>query len=173
MRNTLALILLLAGTLSIATAGDSELEAWWLRTTFAADTTEYRGIPVTAINPRWTKIGVITYEKLPPEAQDDLPWMHKERFSFEIKGNLSGKGFEDCAVTGVYDGQQGASGRFLLVLRKSKDGTWRRILLHEEPGERGFSVLVRRAGQIYWGTCMQCEEFRRLIIGSDTASLGE
>jgi hypothetical protein len=34
-------------------------------------------------------------------------------------------------------------------------------------------VLVRRAGQIYWGTCMQCEEFRRLIIGSDTASLGE
>jgi hypothetical protein len=165
--------IILAAVPCTASSGDAALEAWWLGASFTADSTVYRGMPVSVIDPNWQKIGLITYNKLPREAKDDVSWMHKEGFVFEIEGNLSGKGFNDVAVTGVYEAQGGTSGRFLLVLRMEKDRSWHRFFLHEEPGERGFSVLVRKAGRIYWGMCMQCEEFRRLTIGSLKASLGE
>jgi hypothetical protein len=46
-----------------------------------------------------------------------------------------------------------------------------KIFLHQEAGEPGFGVLVAKAGNLYWGTCMLCENYRTLTIGESGAAL--
>lgn len=166
--------LVLFALIAITAASQGEpraLEAWWLNANFPANLSVYEGLDVSTLDPNWAKMGVMAYSDLPAEARDDLQWMHRGRFVFSTEGNLSGRGFHDRAVAGVFVARDGTEGRFLLVLRRARDGTWRKLFIHEERGERGFSVLVVKGGKIYWGTCMQCEDFRRLVVGQGGATL--
>jgi hypothetical protein len=119
-------------------------------------------VPIKEINPEWVKLSVLSYSLLPAEAASDIRWMRRHGFVFQVDNFFKRKGVTDRVLTGVFEDQAGRKGRFLLVLEKQSAGRWKvAFLQHEEP-EAGFSVLVRRAGALYWGTCMQCGEFSRL-----------
>ena len=163
MLTKVSLLWILLCVVGGALSQDRPLEAW-LRVEFPATETSYQGVDISALEPRWQKIGVLSYGVLPSDANDDIGWMRKEGFAFVKEGNLGAKGFVDRAVVGVFKDRSGNGGRFLLVLRKEPSGAWKKLFLHQEPGERGFSVLVARGGKLYWGTCMQCENFRRLVV---------
>src|SRR5262245_61277056 len=129
--------------LCVATSGFSQeraLEAWWVETKFTANQTTYEGIDVATIDPTWSKITILSYELLPAEAKSDLGWMRKDGFSFVKEGHLGSKRFVDRAVVGVFEDRSGKGGRFLLVLRRDKLGAWRKLFLHQEVGDLGFSV---------------------------------
>ena len=160
--------------LFVSTGGfcqERALEAWWLEAKFSADHTTYEGIDVSTIDPNWSRFTALSYELLPAEAKDDLAWMRKGGFTFVKEGHLGSKRFVDRAVVGVFEDRSGKGGRFLLVLRKDTAGAWRKLFLHQEAGDLGFSVLVTKGSKIYWGTCMQCDEFRKLVINAKGAYL--
>jgi hypothetical protein len=154
-----------------ALSQEKPLEAWWLRTSFPADQSSYAGLDVSEINPRWVKMGALSYDAMPAEAHMDYPWMRSGGFEFTKEGHLSHAGSIERAVTGVYKDLSGKGGRFLLVLRKNEIGKWEKVFLHEEPGEPGFSVLRSRGRSLYWGTCLQCGDFRRLVVGPSNVGL--
>jgi hypothetical protein len=154
-----------------ALAQERPLEAWWLQARFSADSTNYMGVDISTIDPNWVKMTVLSYKRLPAEAKSDLGWMRKGGFAFVKEGHLSHKRFVERAAVGVFEDRFGNGGRFLLVLRKDTSGAWKKVFLHKEIGDLGFSVLVSKGRRIYWGTCMQCENFRTLAINETGASL--
>ena len=123
---------------SISEEPEQAIDAWWLKATFPTNLTVYEGLEVGALDPDWEKIGVNSYDALPREARDDLQWMHHERFSFAMEGNLSGKGFVDRAVTGVFDARGGSG-----ALRPTAGGpaAGRRGAL-QAPARRGVGGLT-------------------------------
>jgi hypothetical protein len=107
-------------------------------------------------------MSVLSYESLPKEARADFDWMHADGFTFQVDDYFKLKGLADRVVCGIFENRTGKQGRFLLVLEKRVGEPWKKAFLHEEAGEAGFSVLVARPAGLYWGTCMQCEEFSQL-----------
>jgi len=169
-RNLSAVCFLLFAFAS-ACAQEKPLEAWWLTTKYTASHTSYNGIDMAAIDSSWAKMTVLSYELLPEESKSDHSWMRKDGFVFVKEGQLSHKGLVEHVAVGVYEDRSGNGGRFLLVLRKDTANAWKKIFLHQEAGDPGFGVLVSKAGNLYWGTCMLCENFRKLTIGASGASL--
>jgi hypothetical protein len=109
-------------------------------------------------------MSVLDYDILPREAGSDLEWMRRDGFVFRVDNHFARQGLEDRALTGVYQDAAGRKGRFLLVLQRHDRQQWAVGFLHKEVGEAGFSVLTRKATGLYWGTCMQCSEFSRLVL---------
>jgi hypothetical protein len=139
-------------------------EAWWLQAVFPVNNTGYGSLKAQDINPAWTKMSVLSYGSLPAEAASDLSWMHKDGFMFETEDFFRRPGVTDKEICGVFEDKSGRQGRFLLVLEKSGPASWKVAYLHEERGSAGFSIFVRKAGKLYWGTCLQCDEFGQLIL---------
>ena len=166
----LLLLCLVTGT-TAAVSQEKPAEAWWLNATFAPTQTAYEGINASAIDPNWSKMSVLSYDLLPAEAKGDLEWMRRDGFMFVKEWRVGEKGLLQRAVAGVFEDRSGKSGRFLLLLRRAESGGWEKAFLHEEPGDPGFSVLVSRGQKIYWGTCMQCENFRQFVVTAKGASL--
>jgi hypothetical protein len=149
-------------TSSTLGAQEKPVEAWWLTVTFTPSETGYESLPVSEINPNWLKLTILNYDSLPPDAQPDLGWMHRDGFHFQIDNYFKRRNLEDRELCGVFEDQLGQKGRFLLVLERIKKGSWKVAFLHQEIGEPGFSVLVRKPSGLFWGTCMLCEEFGHL-----------
>ena len=97
--------------------------------------------------------------------------MRRDGFRFIATNVFHRNQLADRVVTGVYEDRSGTKGRFVLVLEQQPGKAWKVADLHKEPGEAGFSVLARRGNAIYWGTCMQCDEFARLRISHGKYSL--
>ena len=152
---------------SISTAQQKPVEAWWLTAQFSATSADYDSVPVAAINPEWVKVSILDYTSLPPEAKDDLLWMRREGYTFRTDNQFRRKGASDREVVGVYEDRKGRKGRFLLVLERFNKSPWKVAFLHQDPGESGFSVLVRRQTGLYWSACMQCSESSRLRVSRD------
>jgi hypothetical protein len=140
------------------------VEAWWLSARFSPTATTYESLPVTKLDPSWVKVSFLDYDILPRDSQDDVGWMRRDGFVFRVDNFFVLKGATNRVSTGVYEDRTGRRGRFLLVLQKSTGGGWQVAFLHKEPGEAGFSVLRRKSGNLYWGTCLQCDEFVRLVM---------
>jgi hypothetical protein len=162
VRAGLAAAAIIAMAAFVLPAQDKPTEAWWLHATFTPTETAYESLPVSDIAPDWVKIKVLSYGSLPPEAKEDLPWMHRDGFVFRVDNYFKRKGLER-ELCGVFEDRNGRKGRFLLVLEKPAAGSWKVAFVHQEVGEAGFSVFRRKNG-LYWGTCMQCEEFSRLRL---------
>lgn len=143
-------------------AQEKPVEAWWIHASLTPTETAYESIPVSEIDPDWVKISILSYASLPPEAKPDLDWMRRDGFNFEINNYFKRRGLSDRELCGVFEDRDGRKGRFLLVLEKSKGVKWKVAFLHKEIGEAGFSVLVRKSTGLFWGVCMQCDEFSRL-----------
>ncbi len=157
-----ACLILVAGI--ILAAQEKPAEAWWLHADFAPSATAYDSLPVSEINPEWVKVTVLSYASLPSEAKSDIEWMRRGGFGFQVDDYFKQKGLSDRELCGVFEDRNGRKGRFLLVLEKPQDGRWKVAFLHKEMGEAGFSVLVRKSNGLFWGACMQCEEFSRLRL---------
>jgi hypothetical protein len=161
-------LLTLAFGLIAACAGrgqEKPIEAWWLNATFTPSQTAYESLPVKDINPNWVRISVLTYASLPPDAKPDFPWMRRDGFVFQVDDYFKrSTGVADRELCGVFEDQAGHQGRFLLVLQRIGASAWKVAFLHQQAGETGFSVFARKAGGLYWGTCMQCGEFSRLQV---------
>jgi hypothetical protein len=147
---------------SEAFAREKAEEAWWLTATFVPNQTEYLSLHAAEIDPSWTALSPLTLAALPKDAAGDLDWMKRDGFQFSSDRTLS-DGRAIHAAAGVYRAQDGSMGRFLLVLTKPAAGHWQVKLLHKEPGDPGFSVLRTTGSGIYWGTCMLCSGFRRIM----------
>lgn len=158
-----ACVFVLLSTLSVL-GQDKPDEAWWLRANFVPTETVYDSLPVSAINKDWVRITILSYASLPSEAKEDLDWMHRDGFRFVVDDYFKRAGLSDRELCGVFEDRAGHRGRFVLVLEKPTGGAWRVAYLHKEVGESGFSILIRRSEGLFWGTCMQCEEFSRLRI---------
>jgi len=164
-RRTIKALLTLAFGLIVTCVGQAQqkpIEAWWLNATFTPSQTAYESLPVKEINRDWVKMSVLSHALLPPDAKPDLKWMRRDGFVFQVDNYFKRPGVVDRELCGVFEDQAGHQGRFLMVLERTGAGPWRVAFLHQEPGAAGFSVLVRRASGLYWGTCMQCDEFSRL-----------
>jgi hypothetical protein len=156
----------LVSLMGFAGASEAPAEAWWLNSTFEPAQTEYAGISASEIHPDWVKLTVLSYELLPAVAHGDLVWMKGGGFVFVKEGHFGDKSVVRRAAAGVFRDRSGHVGRFLLVLQHgTNESIWKKVFLHQEIGEAGFSVLVSKQGLLYWGTCMQCGEFRRVTIG--------
>jgi len=145
-------------------AQETPVEAWWIRANFTPTELAYESMPVSEINRDWVKISILSDASLPPKAKADLGWMHREGFAFEVDNYFRRKGLSDRELCGVFEDRDGRKGRFLMVLEKSKGRKWKVAFLHTEIGEPGFSVLVRKSTGLFWGVCMQCDEFSRLRL---------
>ena len=155
---------------SAAFAQHKAEEAWWLTATFVPNQTEYLSLRAAEIDPSWTALSPLDLAALPKDAAGDLDWMKRDGFRFSWDSKLTGERSIHIAA-GVYRAQDGSMGRFLLVLTKPTSGNWRVKLLHKEPGDPGFSVLRATKSGIYWGTCMLCSDFRRIIADKDSYRL--
>jgi hypothetical protein len=138
-------------------------EAWWVHATFAPAETADEGLSLSAIDPDWVKMTALSYAALPPSAKSDVGWMRQQRFMFQVDQH-SKQGSENRALCGVFETLRGQRGRFLLVLERAKGAPWKVAFVRKEVGAPGFSVLVRKAAGLYWGICMQCDEFERLEL---------
>jgi hypothetical protein len=143
---------------------EKPLEAWWLNAMFTPAQTAYESLGVRDINPEWVKMSVLSYANLPPEAKADLGWMRRDGFVFQVDNYFKRKGLVDRELCGVFKDRAGREGRFLLVLERAAKGPWKVAFLHQEGGKAGFSAFARKPGGLYWGTCMQCDEFSRLQV---------
>jgi hypothetical protein len=145
-------------------AQEKPIEAWWLNATFTPSQTVYESLPANEINRNWVKMSVLNYAALPSDAKSDVDWMHRDGFVFQIDNYFKRKGVVDRELCGVFEDRAGHKGRFLLVLERTVTGPWKVAYLHQQDGEAGFSVFARKATGLYWGTCMQCDEFSRLRV---------
>lgn len=150
---------------------DKPIEAWWLTATFTPSQTAYESLSVKEIDPAWERIAILNYDSLPRDAKPDLDWMHKEGFVFQVDNYFKRTGKTDREICGVFEDQSGQKGRFLLVLEKTGSSPWKVAYLHRENGEAGFSILARKPAALYWGTCLQCDEFSRLRVAQGTFHL--
>jgi hypothetical protein len=155
---------------SAAFAQDKAEEAWWLTATFVPNQTEYLSLRAAEIDPNWTALSPLNTETLPKGAAGDLDWMKRDGFRFSSDRMLTDGRSIHIAV-GVYRTQDNGLGRFLLVMTKPASGSWQVKLLHKEPGDPGFSVLRTTKSGTYWGTCMLCSGFRRIIADKDSYRL--
>jgi hypothetical protein len=146
-------------------------EAWWLQAVFPVRNTGYDSLKAEYINVAWTKMSVLSYASLPNIASPDLSWMHKEGFTFETDNFFRRPSVTDKEICGVFEDKSGRQGQFLLVLEKSGSDSWNVAFVHEERGTAGFSVFVRKSGKVYWGTCLQCDEFGQLFLKDGKYSL--
>jgi len=155
---------------SNAVAQDKAEEAWWLTATFMPKQTEYLSLRASDIDPSWVALSPLDMKALPKDAASDLEWMKRDGFRFSWDGKLN-EGRSTHIATGVYKAQDGSTGRFLLVLVKSTSGNWQVKFLHKEPGDPGFGILRITKSGMYWGTCMLCDGFRRIVVGKDSYRL--
>jgi hypothetical protein len=161
VRKTLPLTLAL-GVVFVLAAQNKPVEAWWLRMAFVPDKTSYESLQGSSINPNWVRFSILDYSALPPEAGPDLPWMRRGGFQFRVDNYFRWKGRIDRELCGVFQDRAGKRGRFLVVLQRTGEGPWSVAFLHQEFGGAGFSILRRNPRGLFWGTCMQCEEFSQL-----------
>jgi hypothetical protein len=155
---------------SAAFAQDKAEEAWWLTATFVPNQTEYLSLRAAEIDPSWTALAPLNVQTLPKDAAGDLDWMKRDGFRFSSDRMLSDGRSIHIAV-GVYKARDGSLGRFLLVMTKPTGESWQVKLLHKEPGDPGFSVLRTTKSGTYWGTCMLCSDFRRIVADKDSYRL--
>ena len=148
---------------STAKAQEKAQEAWWLGATFQPNQTTYLSLPASDIDPSWSFLAPLSFDTLPKDAASDLVWMKRSRFQFSWEGKLDHNGLSDRVVTGVYKAEDNTTGRFLLVLEKSKSGKWQKKFLYKEPGPPGFSVIRITTAGIFWNTCMLCSGFRQIV----------
>jgi hypothetical protein len=172
-KGLLASGLVILVTVFNSVAQDAPIDAWWLHVTFVPTESAYESIPITQINSKWVKMSVLSYESLPPEARADIAWMRRGGFDFRVDNYFRRNGLTNRVICGVFEDRARHKGRFLLVLEKPSVGSWKVVLLHEELGEAGFSVLLRNARGLFWAPCMQCGEFSRLQMKGGTFKLEE
>ncbi len=174
-RTTKPLLVLAFGLIAACAspAQEKPIEAWWLNATFTPSQTAYESLPAKKINPNWVKMSVLSYALLPPDAKSDLGWMRRDGFVFQVDNYFKRQGVADRGLCGVFEDQAGRKGRFLLVLERTGTGPWRVAFLHQQAGEAGFSVFYRKGTRLYWGMCMQCDEFSRLRVKEGKLHLEE
>jgi hypothetical protein len=159
-------LLMIAPMLSAGTAP----KAWWLTAAFEPTQTEYLSLRASEIDPDWVALSPLDTTALPEDAARDLVWMKRDGYRFSWEGSLH-KGRTTHIATGVYKAQDGSTGRFLLVLEKPTHGSWQVKLLQKDPGEPGFSVLQINEKGMFWGICMYCDYFNRIVVGRDSYRL--
>jgi hypothetical protein len=151
------------------TDGKAE-EAWWLTATFVPSQMAYLSLQAAEIDPSWTALSTLTTAALPKDAAGDLGWMKRDGFGFTSDRTLV-DGQSIHVAVGVYKAHDGSTGRFLLVLTRSASASWQVKLLHKQPGDPGFSVLRTTKSGMYWGTCMLCSGFRRIVADKNSYRL--
>ncbi len=172
LRECASAILLLAATWSLAAhACDpqakfderSPKDAWPLRIRFMPCDSEIYGIPVQRIHPSWRRASVTQFKNIPiPELQPSGPngfeYGEAGPFSFELMGDFNRDGRPDRAAVGVYEINDGKSGRFMLIVTRTDSGAWRRVFLSQLSGEPGFLALGRNRSRIAVRSCLDCDD---------------
>jgi hypothetical protein len=147
-----------AVSLFFSTGATAQVYAWWVTARFVPGDTVLEGIPISKIQSEWERASVLTDKDLPSEAQAPGEGLREHGFAFSLDRDLNGDGINERAVAGVYRTREGAQGRFLLVLGKTRAGVWSKSALFVLPGEAGFSALAINAGKLIWVPCMECDE---------------
>jgi hypothetical protein len=103
----------------------------------------------------------------------DVPNEEREEFvkgceennnSFSLKIDINKDGINERILVGVYQDKKKKFGRFLLILKETRLGKWKKDFLYECPGEPGFSMLHLQNGQISWHDCDECDPGYNLKI---------
>ena len=120
---TRAVRMILLGVLvSVGALGEAVAQgiAWWVTATFQPSDEAVEGIPVRQLNSRWLRASTITRSVLPVEAMHTGETVEEHGFSFVLDADLDGDGRQERALVGVFQTVSGETGRFLLILGRSR-----------------------------------------------------
>jgi hypothetical protein len=145
--------------LLMAAAGATGQEyAWWLTAAFEPREDVVEGIAVRDLSKTWRRASALQPSALPPEAREPGEGLGDHAFDLAVEADMDGDGRRERAVVGVFQTSSGATGRFLLVLGRAKDGEpWRKRALFTMAGAPGFSAVAMRDGRLHWVTCFECD----------------
>ena len=146
----------------IPSHAQTSMDAWWLTESFKATETTYENLCAAQFDPNWVKFSFLKDEILPSQAKQDLSWMHRDGFKFQIDNAFKRKGIINRALCGVFEDKFRKKGRFIVVLEKTKSTPWKVSFLFEESIDVNFSVLRYLPKGLFWGTCMKCGDFLKL-----------
>ncbi len=126
--------------------------------------TSVLSIPVSAINPEWVSVTVLTKALLSDWHKDAVSKLDDPCFTFERDGDFNRDGRADKALVGYYRDRQGVVGRFLLVLTRAPKGSWEVAFVGTDPDEAGwFSILCSKGSYVEWWPCLECDYYGRVI----------
>jgi hypothetical protein len=132
--------------------------AWWVEALFEPRAESVEGVPVRDLDGRWMKASVLRAADLPSEARERGKMPDAYGFSLAVEADLDGDGNAERAVVGVFRGPSGETGRFLLILGRSKPGApWTKRALFSETGTPGFSAIAVKHRALEWVTCFECD----------------
>jgi hypothetical protein len=126
---------------------------------------QLESMPVTALDPSWTHVSILTKGNQPPDVLREVEALGEPYGArFEVAGDFNRDGNTDRALVGVYRDIHGGTGRFLLILTRNTANSWKSAYLLAIPGEPGFSILYERktasgGSHIIWSHCMSCDSF--------------
>jgi len=146
--------IVLLGTSSAIAAADY---AWWVTATFAPRDAEVEGIALRDLDRDWLRASVLRAADLPATASDPGESVEDHAFSLALQADFDGDGEPERVVVGVFQSKSGAMGRFLLILGKSKTGSWTKRALFAHSGTAGFSAIRMEDGRLVWVTCFECD----------------
>ncbi|MEW6077202.1 MAG: hypothetical protein AB1724_05295 [Thermodesulfobacteriota bacterium] len=134
-----------------------ENHAWWLRTEFVPVHKQVRGIPLPQLDSSWDLASELTKDIIPKELlyEDGSDIMEENEVCFSRSDDFNHDGVEDLALIGVYKGETGKRGSFLLILTRDQTGNWRKSFL-ESFGNPAFAALSKKGPLVIW-FCMYCD----------------
>lgn len=151
------------GVLALSLTASAEQHPWYVGYEFPVEGIAIEGIPVKLLDPGWVAASPLQGLALPPQASEPGETLAEHDASFETTKDLDGDGRREKALVGVYRTKGGDTGTFLLVLRQSANGRWRKRALFQEPGKPGFTVLHAGREGLEWATCMECDTSCKVI----------
>jgi hypothetical protein len=137
------------------------IAAWWVDIHFKATSTTLRGLDVRAIDKNWKYATALDDSLLEGRITDDeLKEFRALNGTFSLSADLDGDCVPEDFFVGVYETDEGETGRFLLITRNGQ------VLQHFwEDGTRNFSVLVQVDRAVRWYKCNECGDYDSVSWG--------
>jgi hypothetical protein len=131
---------------------------WWYDIQFTPVSDSVFGLAADEIDARWQYASTLTLEDLTERiTAKDVNAFRESEFSFQTAADLDQDGIDELILVGVYADQDGATGRFLTILREGALAA-----KFAEGGGAGFTALMKIDGDVRWYKCMDCGEFETL-----------
>jgi len=137
--------------------------ASWLQVEYPPIEDRLESIALKKIERTWSKVLVLTKGNQPPEVLKDVERNEAYGFRFQVEGDFNKDGRKDKALVGVYRDKRGVTGRFFLVLTKTRLGAWKKAFLYTQPGKPGFGILTWDKGRVNYYQCMECGFYADLV----------
>ncbi len=168
-RLTISQLLLVAAAFMLSCEVDSSKPvtdeitlAWWLTVRFSPTGDQIAGLPVTEIDPTWLRASALDDLPLPSSGYASGDSLSDHGGMFSVNEDFDSDGAHETAIVGVYETRSGEFGRFLLILSRSPVAATTVRAKFLIPGVPGFSVLQRVGNQVFWGECMECDDYSHI-----------